>query len=69
VAGDDQDPDLLVERLAEAGCEDALIGTGHAGRLALEFTREAPSAGAAVRSALRDVRRGAPYRGDHRDDA
>ncbi len=56
----DQDPDLLVERLAEAGCEDALVGTGRAGRLALEFTRDAPSAEAAMRSALRDVRRGAP---------
>lgn len=60
LAADDQDPELLVERLADAGCDDALVGTGRAGRLALEFTREAASAVAAMHSALRDVRRGAP---------
>ena len=30
--------DALVERLAEAGCDDALIGLGIPGRIALEFT-------------------------------
>ena len=53
---DDRDPDALVERLGEAGCDDALVGIGQPGRLALEFTREADSADAAVRSALADVR-------------
>ena len=48
---DDSDPDGLVERLGEAGCDDALVGIGQPGRLALEFTREADSADAAVRSA------------------
>lgn len=57
---DDRDPDALVERLGEAGCDDALVGTGQPGRLALEFTREAESADAAVRSALADVRRAVP---------
>src|SRR5690606_36376411 len=57
---DDRDPDALVERLGEAGCDDALVGIGQPGRLALEFTREAADAGAAVRSALADVRRAAP---------
>ena len=56
LADDDRDPDALVERLGEAGCDDALIGIGQPGRLALEFTREADSADAAVRSALADVR-------------
>jgi predicted DNA-binding transcriptional regulator AlpA len=60
LADDDRDPDALVERLGEAGCEDALIGIGQPGRLALEFTREAADAGEAVRSALADVRRAAP---------
>ncbi|MCA8070587.1 helix-turn-helix transcriptional regulator [Burkholderia vietnamiensis] len=59
-ADDDRDPDALVERLGEAGCDDALIGIGQPGRLALEFTREAADAGTAVRSALADVRRAAP---------
>ncbi|TCT02545.1 helix-turn-helix transcriptional regulator [Paralcaligenes ureilyticus] len=57
---DDRDPDALVERLGEAGCDDALVGIGQPGRLALEFTREAASADEAVHSALADVRRAAP---------
>lgn len=60
LADDDRDPDGLVERLGEAGCDDALVGIGQPGRLALEFTREAESANAAVRSALADVRRAVP---------
>lgn len=37
----DQAPsaDVLVERLATAGCEDALIGLGIPERMALEFIR------------------------------
>lgn len=57
---DDNDPDALVERLGEAGCDDALVGVGQLGRLALEFTREADSAQAAMRSALADVKRAIP---------
>ncbi|MDR1967267.1 MAG: DNA-binding protein [Burkholderiaceae bacterium] len=60
LADDDCDPDALVERLGEAGCDDALVGLGQPGRLALEFAREAADADAAVRSALADVRRAAP---------
>ena len=60
LAEDDRDPDVLVERLGEAGCDDALVGIGQPGRLALEFTREATDAEAAVRSALADVRSAAP---------
>jgi hypothetical protein len=55
LADNDRTPDILVERLGEAGCDDALVGIGQPGRLALEFTREAESADAAVRSALADV--------------
>ena len=60
LAAADCDPQALVERLGEAGCDDALVGTGLPGRLALEFTREATDAAAAVRSALADVRRAVP---------
>ena len=31
------DPDVLIERLGESGCEDALVGVGQPGRVALEF--------------------------------
>lgn len=60
LAGHDSDSGALVERLGEAGCVDALVGIGQSGRLALEFTREAGSAQAAVRSALADVKRAVP---------
>jgi predicted DNA-binding transcriptional regulator AlpA len=60
LADDDRDADALVERLGEAGCDDALVGIGQPGRLALEFTREADRADAAVRSALADVRSAVP---------
>lgn len=59
-ADDDGSADALVERLGEAGCNDALVGIGQPGRLALEFTREAVSAESAVRSALTDVRSAVP---------
>ena len=57
LAADDRDPAAIVERLGAAGCDDALVGTGVAGRIALEFTREAVSAEAALHSALDDIRR------------
>lgn len=50
------DLDALAERLGSGGCDDALLGIGQPGRLALEFTREASSASAALLSALADVK-------------
>lgn len=58
---DDVDMDQLIERLAEEGCDDALVGVGQPGRLALEFIREAPSAEEAIVGALEDVRRAIPH--------
>jgi predicted DNA-binding transcriptional regulator AlpA len=52
----DTDLDDLVEQLGAAGCDDALIGIGHPGRIALEFTREAESADEALVSALASVK-------------
>ncbi|MEF2117998.1 DNA-binding protein [Pseudomonas aeruginosa] len=60
LADDGWNPDVLVERLGAAGCDDALVGIGQPGRLALEFIREAENADAAVRSALADVRSAVP---------
>lgn len=51
----DLNADELVERLGEANCDDALIGIGHPGRVALEFVRWAESAQEALFSAIRDV--------------
>ncbi|MGF6479886.1 helix-turn-helix transcriptional regulator [Paraburkholderia sp. JPY419] len=60
LAAEDCDADAIVERLGEAGCDDATIGVGQPGRLALLFSREATSAFEAVTSALKDVKRAVP---------
>jgi hypothetical protein len=51
------DDEALIDRLFEAGCDDALPGIGQSGRLALEFAREADSATAALESAIAGVRK------------
>lgn len=52
--------ETYIEQLAAEGCDDALIGIGQAGRIALDFTREAGSAFDAVASAIADVKRAIP---------
>ena len=52
--------DYIEEKLYEAGCDDAVLGLGLQSRLALQFTRTAPSAFEAVRTALRQVRLALP---------
>lgn len=60
LAAQDCDLDAIVERLGEAGCDDATVGVGQAGRLALVFSREAASAFEALVSALGDVKHAVP---------
>lgn len=55
-----QDPEFFVERLAEAGCTDALVGIGQTGRLAFHFTRDANSAFEAVLSAVKNIKKAIP---------
>lgn len=54
------DPKAYVEQLAEAGCDDALVGVGLSGRIALEFDRESASAFEAISSAIVDVKQAIP---------
>lgn len=54
------DPAQYVDALSESGCDDALVGIGQRGRIALDFTRSAKSAYMAISSAVRDVRRAIP---------
>jgi hypothetical protein len=54
------DPEAYIDRLAEAGCDDALIGVGQQGRMALHFNRQADSAFDAISSAIVDVKRVIP---------
>lgn len=49
-------PDDLGDSLWAAGCDDALIGIGRPGRLALHFTRDAATADEAVTTAARSVK-------------
>jgi len=49
-----------LDRLFAAGCDDAVVGLGIAGHLALAFCRTGRDAGEALRSAVRDVRRALP---------
>lgn len=56
----DTDPEQFVEALADAGCDDATIGIGQRGRIALDFAREADSALEAIRSAVHAVRHAIP---------
>ncbi|MDP5138487.1 DNA-binding protein [Rheinheimera baltica] len=55
-----QDAANYIEDLALAGCDDALIGIGQPGRIALQFNREATSAFAAITSAIKDVKTAIP---------
>lgn len=56
----ENNPGKFVDALYEAGCDDAAIGIGQHGRLALNFTREAASALEAVASAIEDVKKAIP---------
>lgn len=51
----EMDMDDVADRLYGGGCDDAFIGIGHPGSIALDFTRESTSARAAVMSAIGDV--------------
>ncbi len=50
------DPQQFIDALAEAGCDDATIGIGQRGRIALDFTREAANAEQAIVSAVQAVK-------------
>ena len=53
-------PETYLDTLFEAGCDDAIIGTGVSGRIALEFEREGESALDAILSAIHDVKNAIP---------
>jgi hypothetical protein len=54
------DVDKLIEQLGAVGCDDALIGTGRPGQLALDFVRDATSLENAINSALAAVQKAIP---------
>jgi len=54
------DPEHHLGSLLRAGCDDATVGVGLAGRVALMFARRSTSKRNAILSAIRDVRTGIP---------
>lgn len=57
---DSIDADTYIEHLAEQGCDDALIGIGQNGRIALQFNRQAENALDAVFSAIENIKAAIP---------
>ena len=53
-------PENCLDALYEAGCDDAIVGTGMPGSIALNFSRTAKSAETAIRKALLDVQNAIP---------
>jgi len=53
-------PDIYLDDLYEAGCDDALIGIGRNGFIAFVFGREAESDLDAIISAMHDVHKVIP---------
>lgn len=53
-------PEHHIDKLAENGCDDALIGIGKLGSISLNFTRGAHDALEAITSAIEDVRKAIP---------
>ena len=49
--------DNYIEKLGAEGCDDALVGIGEKGRIALNFIREDSSQREAINSAIADVKR------------
>ncbi len=56
----ESDTEQYLDALFEAGCDDALIGIGQTGSIALDFVREAESATTAVESAIENVKAAIP---------
>jgi hypothetical protein len=54
------DIDDCIERLGDRECDDATVGIGQKGRIALRFIRKADSAEDAVLSGIADVRHALP---------
>lgn len=54
------DPRHWLDALFEAACDDATVGVGRLGVIALDFVRDAPTREEAVSTAITDVKRAIP---------
>lgn len=53
-------PEAFLDSLYDAGCDDAVVGAGLLGYIALDFAREAANAREAVQSAILDIEKAIP---------
>lgn len=53
-------PETYIDKLYQAGCDDALIGVGRTDMISLNFIRESSSAYDAISSAMCDVKKTIP---------
>lgn len=56
----ERDEDAMLDALFEAGCDDAIVGTGASGLVALGFIREVMAADAVITQAVEQALRGLP---------
>ena len=56
----ERDEDAMLDALFEAGCDDAIVGTGAAGLVALGFVRQGADAEAIITEAVEQALRGLP---------
>jgi len=54
------DTGSYMDKLFEAGCDDATVSIGKLGIISLSFTRESQSAAEAIQSAINDVQKAIP---------
>ncbi len=57
---DGNEPTEYLDALYESGCDDAIVGTGVTGSIALEFIREGKTANSVIKSAIKDVKASIP---------
>ncbi|ACK66010.1 putative DNA-binding protein [Rippkaea orientalis PCC 8801] len=57
---DNTNPEIYLDQLYELGCDDAIIGIGKKGYLALKFIRESTSSYEAMSSAIESVKKVIP---------
>lgn len=55
-----EDPAEYLDALYEADCDDAIVGTGASGSIALEFIREGKTANSVINSAIKNVKAAIP---------
>ena len=56
----ERDEQAMLDALFEAGCDDAIVGTGAAGIVGLGFIREGSDAEAVIAKAVRQALKGLP---------